>query len=80
VKRQLKNIQDRNDYHDKKKFDQIQGKTTILRRARFSDQEIIMEKDKTYVKNILDPEFSEDDHSMLHSKKPKSLRMKMRKT
>jgi hypothetical protein len=23
----------------------------------------IMEKDKTYVKNILDPESSEDDHS-----------------
>jgi hypothetical protein len=30
----------------------------ILRCERFSDQEIIMEKDKTYVKNILDPEFS----------------------
>jgi hypothetical protein len=38
-----------------------------LRCARFSDQEIIMEKDKTYVKNILDPEFSEDDHSVSSS-------------
>jgi hypothetical protein len=28
-----------------------------------------MEKDKTYVKNIMDPEFSEDDHSRLYSKK-----------
>jgi hypothetical protein len=52
----------------------------ILRCARFSDQEIIMEKDKTYVKNILDPEFSEDDHSRLYSKKPKSFQMTMRKT
>ena len=52
----------------------------ILQRARFSDQEIIMEKDKTYVKNILDPEFSEDDHSRLYSKKTKSFRMTMRKT
>jgi hypothetical protein len=43
-------------------------------------QEIIMEKDKTYVENILDPEFSEDDHSRLYSKKPKSYRMTMRKT
>jgi hypothetical protein len=25
----------------------------ILQHARFSDQEIIMEKDKTYVKNII---------------------------
>jgi hypothetical protein len=32
----------------------------VLRCARFSDQEIIMERGKTYVKNILDPEFSED--------------------
>jgi hypothetical protein len=40
----------------------------------------IMEKDKTYVKNILDPEFSEDDHSRLYSKKPKSFQMTMRKT
>jgi hypothetical protein len=37
----------------------------ILRRARFSDQEIIMEKDKTYVKNILDSEFSEDDQLVI---------------
>ena len=36
--------------------------TRILRRERFSDQEIIMEKDKTYVKNILDPEFSVLDY------------------
>jgi hypothetical protein len=43
----------------------------ILRCARFSDQEIIMEKDKTYVENILNLEFSEDDHSRLYSKKPK---------
>jgi hypothetical protein len=37
----------------------------ILQRARLSDQEMIMEKDKTYVKNIMDPEFSEDDHKNL---------------
>ena len=81
VKRQPKNIQDRNDYHmTRKKSIKYKERQAILRRARFSDQEIIMEKDKTYVKNILDPEFSEDDHSRLYSKKPKSLRMTMRKT
>ena len=81
VKRQQKNIQDRNDYHmTRKNSIKYKERQAILRRARFSDQEIIMEKDKTYVKNILDPEFSEDDHSRLNSKKPKSFRMTMRKT
>ena len=81
VKRQLKNIQDRYDYHmTRKNSIKYKERQAIMRRARFSDQEIIMEKDKTYVKNILDPEFSEDDHSSLYSKKPKSFRMTMRKT
>ena len=82
VKRQLKNIQDRNDYHmTRTNSIKYKERQAILRRARFSDQEIIMEKDKTYVKKtILDPEFSEDDHSRLYSKKPKSFRMTMRKT
>jgi hypothetical protein len=81
VKRQLKNIQDRNDYHmTRKNSIKYKERQAVLRCARFSDQEIIMEKDKTYVKNILDPEFSEDDHSRLYSKKPKSFRMTMRKT
>jgi hypothetical protein len=53
---------------------------SVRRQVPNFDQEIIMEKDKTYVKNILDPEFSEDDHSRLYSKKPKSFRMTMRKT
>jgi hypothetical protein len=62
VKRQPKNIQDRNDYHmTRKKSIKYKERQAILRRARFSDQEIIMEKDKTYVKNILDPKFSEQD-------------------
>ena len=81
IKKQLKNIQDRNDYHmTRKNSIKYKERQAVLRCARFRDQEIIMEKDKTYVKNILDPEFSEDDHSRLYSKKPKSFRMTMRKT
>jgi hypothetical protein len=54
VKRQLKNIQDRNDYHmTRKNLIKYKERQAVLRCARFSDQEIIMEKDKTYVKNIL---------------------------
>jgi hypothetical protein len=49
VKRQLKNIQDRNDYHmTRKNSIKYKERQAILRCARFSDQEIIMEKDKTY--------------------------------
>ena len=66
MKLQLKNIQDRNDYHTRKNLIKYKERQAILRCARFSDQEIIMEKDKTCVKNILDPEFSEDDHSRLY--------------
>jgi hypothetical protein len=53
VKRQLKNIQDSNDYHmTRKNSIKYKERQAILRRARFSDQEIIMENDKTYVKTF----------------------------
>jgi hypothetical protein len=45
VKRQLKNIQDRNDYHmTRTNSIKYKERQAVLRCARFSDQEIIMEK------------------------------------
>jgi hypothetical protein len=53
VTRQLKNIRDRNVYHTtRKQSNKSKERQAILRRARFSNQEIIMEKDKTYVKTF----------------------------
>ena len=84
VTRQLKNIQYRNEYHmTRKNSNKYKERRAILRCARFNNQEIIMKKGKSYVKNILDPKFfvdNEDDHSCLYSKKQKSFRMTMRKS
>jgi hypothetical protein len=53
VKRQLKNIQDKNDYHmTRTNVIKYKERQAIVRRAQFSDQEIIMEKDKTYIKTF----------------------------
>jgi hypothetical protein len=55
----MKLRQDRNDYHmTRKNSIKYKERQAILRRAQFSDQEIIMEKNKTYVKNILDPGYT----------------------